>query len=63
MVSQSAQFAPFTRDYLYLNATEDEWKVFDAGRSRPNVYKRSAVWVRFFLGGRGLGGVYLEGLC
>jgi hypothetical protein len=37
--------------------------VFDAGRSRPNVYKRSAVWVRFFLGGRGLGGVYLEGLC
>jgi hypothetical protein len=43
VVSQSAQFAPFRRDYLYLNATEDEWKVFDAGRSRPNVYKGSAV--------------------
>jgi hypothetical protein len=59
VVSQSAQFAPFTHDYLYLNATEDEWKVYDAGRSRPNVYKGSAVSAGF-LGG---GGFYLEGLC
>ena len=62
VVSQSAQFAPSTHDYVYLNATEDEWKVFDAGRSRPNVYKRSAVWVRFFLGGRGFGGGLFGGI-
>ena len=43
MVSQSAQFALFTHDYLYLNATEDKWTVYNAGISRPNTYQGSAV--------------------
>ena len=39
VVSQSAQFAPFTHDYLYGNATQDEWWVYDTSISRPNDYK------------------------
>jgi hypothetical protein len=49
VVSQSVQSALFTHDYVYLNATEDEWKVFDVGRSRLNVYKRIAVSAVFFV--------------
>lgn len=39
VVSQSAQFAPFTHDYLYINDTEDAWKVYDESRTRPNDYR------------------------
>ncbi|TFK35297.1 beta-glucan synthesis-associated protein-domain-containing protein [Crucibulum laeve] len=42
-VSQSAQFAPFSHDYIYLNATADEWEIFDPDRTRPNTYHGSAV--------------------
>ncbi|KAI6157069.1 glycoside hydrolase family 16 protein [Pisolithus tinctorius] len=30
-VSQSAQFAPFTHDYLYGNGSSEMWEVFDCG--------------------------------
>ncbi|KAF8918435.1 glycoside hydrolase family 16 protein, partial [Mucidula mucida] len=43
VVSQSAQFAPFTADYVYLNATEDEWKIYDETLTRANAYHGSAV--------------------
>jgi hypothetical protein len=43
VVSQSAQFAPFTHDYVYGNESEDQWKVFDAGRTRANVYMGDAL--------------------
>ncbi|RDB14975.1 putative beta-glucan synthesis-associated protein C23H3.11c [Hypsizygus marmoreus] len=41
--SQSAQFAPFTHDYIYLNATQDEWVIYEPDMTRPNTYKGSAV--------------------
>ncbi|KAI0266416.1 beta-glucan synthesis-associated [Gloeopeniophorella convolvens] len=43
VVSQSAQFAPFTGNYSYANDTQQEWWVYDASISRPNTYKGSAV--------------------
>lgn len=43
VVSQSAQFAPFTHDYLYDNSTEANHKIFDTSRTRPNSYHGSAV--------------------
>ncbi|KAF7355633.1 hypothetical protein MSAN_01480800 [Mycena sanguinolenta] len=43
VVSQSAQFAPFTADYNYLNATADEWTVYNTAITRANSYKGSAV--------------------
>ncbi|KAI0055424.1 beta-glucan synthesis-associated, partial [Artomyces pyxidatus] len=43
VVSQSAQFAPFTHDYLYSNDTSDEWYVYNTSLSTPNNYKGSAV--------------------
>jgi len=43
VVSQSAQVAPFTHDYLYLNATPDEHTVYDTSRTRINTYRGSAV--------------------
>lgn len=43
VVSQSAQFAPFTHDYIYLNSTADEWTVYNPSISVPNPYKGSAV--------------------
>ncbi|TFK87206.1 glycoside hydrolase family 16 protein [Polyporus arcularius HHB13444] len=43
VASQSAQFAPFTHDYLYNNATTDQWNVFDPSISRPNDYRGSAI--------------------
>ena len=39
VVSQSAQFAPFTHDYLYANDTQDEWWIYDTTVTRPNTYK------------------------
>lgn len=43
VVSQSAQVAPFTHDYLYLNATSEEHTVYDTARTRINSYHGSAV--------------------
>jgi hypothetical protein len=63
VVSQSAQFAPFTHDYVYGNESEDQWKVFDAGRTRA----RGMLWeflgfrLVFFFGGEG--GGEGNGLC
>ncbi|KAF8066469.1 beta-glucan synthesis-associated protein-domain-containing protein [Lyophyllum atratum] len=43
VVSQSAQFAPFTHDYLYGNGTKEEWEVFSPDVTRANTYHGSAV--------------------
>ncbi|KAI8986834.1 beta-glucan synthesis-associated [Trametes punicea] len=43
VVSQSAQFAPFTHDYLYGNDTQDAWWIYDPSITRPNTYKGSAI--------------------
>ncbi|KAF8878855.1 beta-glucan synthesis-associated protein-domain-containing protein [Infundibulicybe gibba] len=43
VVSQSAQFAPFSHDYFYGNTTADMWDVYTPDRTRPNSYKGSAV--------------------
>ncbi|CDO74392.1 Glycoside Hydrolase Family 16 protein [Trametes cinnabarina] len=43
VVSQSAQFAPFTHDYLYGNETQDEWWIYDPSITRPNTYNQQAV--------------------
>lgn len=45
VVSQSAQFAPFSHDYFYANDTQDEWWVYDSSVTRPNSYK----WVSPFV--------------
>jgi len=39
VISQSAQFAPFSHDYVFANDTTDKWEVFNAGISRPNNYR------------------------
>lgn len=39
VISQSAQFAPFSHDYTYLNDTQQEWYVYNPSISRPNNYK------------------------
>ena len=39
MVSQSAQFAPFTHDYLYQNDTQDEWHIYSPNITTPNSYQ------------------------
>ncbi|KAJ7228320.1 concanavalin A-like lectin/glucanase, partial [Mycena pura] len=41
VVSQSAQFAPFTADYNY-STTGDDWQ-FNSTTTRPNSYRGSAV--------------------
>ncbi|KAG6887587.1 hypothetical protein C0992_011644 [Termitomyces sp. T32_za158] len=43
VASMSAQFAPFSADYVYLNSTPDQWTVFSPNVTRPNSYKGSAV--------------------
>ncbi|OCH84874.1 beta-glucan synthesis-associated [Obba rivulosa] len=43
VVSQSAQFAPFTHDYLYSNDTQDEWWIYSPDITRANTYKGSAL--------------------
>lgn len=43
VASQSAQFAPFTHDYLYGNATSDQYQIYDTTITRPNTYRGSAV--------------------
>ncbi|THH08101.1 hypothetical protein EW145_g2925 [Phellinidium pouzarii] len=42
-VSQSAQFAPFTHDYDYVNTTADAFYIFDTNTTQPNTYHGSAV--------------------
>jgi hypothetical protein len=39
VISQSAQFAPFSHDYVYSNDTTDKWEVFNTNISRPNNYR------------------------
>ncbi|GLB40793.1 putative glycoside hydrolase family 16 protein [Lyophyllum shimeji] len=43
VVSQSAQFAPFTHDYIFGNATPDQWEIFTPDLTRANTYRGSAV--------------------
>ena len=43
VASQSAQFAPFTQDYIYGNDTQDEFIIYNTSEARPNTYKGSAV--------------------
>ncbi|KAL5483653.1 hypothetical protein ACEPAI_8886 [Sanghuangporus weigelae] len=42
-VSQSAQFAPFSHDYEYENATSDDFVIYDLSITQPNTYHGSAV--------------------
>lgn len=43
VVSQSGQFAPFSHDYTYLNATQDEWFINTPSITNANPYLGSAV--------------------
>lgn len=43
VASQSAQFAPFSANYGYLNATQDQFVIYNTAESRPNTYRGSAV--------------------
>lgn len=43
VVSQSAQFAPFTHDYLYVNDTADAWTIYTPDITKANNYRGSAV--------------------
>lgn len=43
VVSQSAQFAPFSHDYIYLNDTQDEWSINTPDITHANSYLGSAV--------------------
>jgi len=43
IVSQSAQFAPFTADYLFDNSTSDKYTIFNPSTTVPNSYRGSAV--------------------
>ncbi|KAF8339437.1 beta-glucan synthesis-associated [Amanita rubescens] len=43
VASQSAQLAPFTHDYVYLNDTQDEFVIYNSSKTRPNTYKGCAV--------------------
>lgn len=42
-VSQSAQFAPFTHDYLYNNDSTDFFEIYDDVITQANSYRGSAV--------------------
>jgi hypothetical protein len=50
VVSQSAQFAPFTHDYLFQNDTTDKWQIFDESLTMANTYRGSAVYVYLLFG-------------
>lgn len=39
VVSQSAQFAPFTHDYDYLTDTADQFTIYTPDLTKPNGYK------------------------
>lgn len=42
-VSQSAQFAPFTHDFLYTNTSSAAWSINNASITTPNPYLGSPV--------------------
>ncbi|TDL19136.1 SKN1-domain-containing protein [Rickenella mellea] len=42
-VSQSAQFAPFSHDYVYDNTTATSFNIFNAAITQANTYHGSAV--------------------
>ena len=39
VASQSAQFAPFTHDYLFFTDNEDMYRIFDPSTTRQNDYR------------------------
>jgi hypothetical protein len=39
VISQSAQYAPFTHDYQFINDTEDAWTVYNSSISHANPYR------------------------
>ncbi|KAJ3555502.1 hypothetical protein NP233_g12195 [Leucocoprinus birnbaumii] len=43
VVSQSAQFAPFSHDYVYGNSTPDQFTIYNPALTRANSYHGSAV--------------------
>lgn len=43
VVSQSAQFAPFSHDYVFNTDTLDEWTIYNASITHANDYRGSAV--------------------
>lgn len=43
IVSQSAQFAPFTHDYLYDDSTPDRHTIYNPDITVKNTYRGSAV--------------------
>lgn len=43
VVSQSAQFAPFTHDYLFIQDATNEYQIYDPSMTVQNDYKGSAV--------------------
>ena len=45
IVSQSAQFAPFTHDYLFDNSTSDKYTIYNHNTTVPNNYRGSAMCV------------------
>lgn len=45
IVSQSAQFAPFTHDYLFDNSSSDKHTIYNPEITVQNTYKGSAVSV------------------
>src|ERR1700753_242878 len=44
IVSQSAQFAPFTHDYLF-DTSPDKYTIYNRDLTVPNNYRGSAVYV------------------
>lgn len=45
VVSQSAQFAPFSHEYLFDNSTPENYMIYNPGITVPNTYRGSAVYV------------------
>ena len=45
MTSQSAQFAPFSHDYLSANSMLEEDTIFDPSMTRATSYRGNAVYV------------------
>ena len=43
VVSQSAQFAPFTHDYTFITDTADDWTIYNPQITRENDYHGSAM--------------------
>jgi len=43
VASQSAQFAPYTHDYLYGNTTNDQFEIFNGAITNANSYRGSPM--------------------